>query len=203
MPPGSPATAAGGREEKENAMLESLQETDPEVAAALAPPDIPCLCVQDFAAYARAARYGECANRGRQSPAERQHPIVSSLTPFSTTEERPENKIQRLMLDIDFHPSTPEKIMTIPGSHGRKVELTRDEYDAFQEADRKTTERLQGLADRLKTLPPEQQKSYLERAYGDAARRVRERLYGTSSFRERARTALDAAKQERAQAGAS
>ncbi len=136
---------------------------------------------------------------GTGEPIVRPYAAVSSLTPFAMSEARPEARLERLMLDIDFHPSTPEKILTIPGSHGRKVELTRDEYAAFQEADRVTTERLQGLADRLKTLPPEQQKAYLERAYSEAARRVRERLYGTSSFRERARTALDAAKQERQQ----
>lgn len=139
---------------------------------------------------------------GTGIPIERQHPVISSLTPFSTSEERPENRIERLMLDLDFHPSTPQRILTIPGSHGRKVELTRDEFAAFEKADNETTTRLQGLVDRLKRLPPEEQKAFLERSYSDSARRVRERLYGTSSFRERARTAMDAAKQERLQAGA-
>lgn len=124
-------------------------------------------------------------------------PALGALTPFATSVEKPGTELEKLLLDLDLHPSTPSRTLTIPGSHGRKVELTRDELTAFQEADRKATDKLRrDLRRGLAGLPPDQQRSYIERAYTDAARSVRERLYRDPDFKARAREALVKAKLE-------
>jgi broad specificity phosphatase PhoE len=140
---------------------------------------------------------------GTGTPIERE-PVagaVSALTPFAMSQERPGTELERTMLDLDYHRSAPERILTIPGAHGRKVPLTQGEFEMFQEADRKASDYLRQavVSPEFKGKPPEEQKAEIERVYSRAQRMVRERLYTDPGFAARANDALAKAKAERNQ----
>lgn len=102
-----------------------------------------------------------------------------------STQKGPEADLEREFLDADFIPSRPSKSVTVPGSGGRKVVLSDEEYAVYVEADRQTTERLRKVVkDPLfKRMDPLRKKTYLRGAYQKANDRASHRVAALPSYR--------------------
>ena len=92
-------------------------------------------------------------------------------------ETKDDSRLEQALIDADYVPSPPQRQITVPGTGGKSVLLTDEEYQKYVEADRKITERLRKLiADRkFQRLSPEGKKQFLESRYRLAsadARRV-------------------------------
>jgi hypothetical protein len=92
-------------------------------------------------------------------------------------ETKDDSRLEQALIDADYVPSPPQRQITVPGTGGKSVLLTDEEYQKYVEADRKMTERLRKLiADRkFQRLSPEGKKQFLESRYRLAsadARRV-------------------------------
>lgn len=74
---------------------------------------------------ARLTGTGEPVQRGELG-------ISRFMSPFRySTEAGPEANLERLFLETGYNPQAPPKTMTLPGTMGRKVELTRAEREIY------------------------------------------------------------------------
>jgi diguanylate cyclase (GGDEF)-like protein len=121
----------------------------------------------------------------------------NALSPFAYSEEQkgPIHDLQRVFVDIDYVPSTPPRRVAIPGSHGKKVELTDEEYRTLQDADEKVSERLANVVQnpQFKRMDPLEQKAYLRRQYDRAGTQAQRQLYALPAFRARVQQARQSA----------
>lgn len=108
------------------------------------------------------------------------------LSPLNRTKEKgPEADLEREFLDADYVPSRPSRTITVPGSHGRKVELSDEEYRVFVEADREVTEQLRQIvrSPTFKAMDPLRKKSVLRGRYQKAQERAARRVAALPSYR--------------------
>jgi hypothetical protein len=114
------------------------------------------------------------------------------VSPAPVSIDKPDAEFKRFLVDIDAVPSAPHKDLTIPGSHGKKVRLTDDEYSLLTDAASKATDRLQRVYDSssFRRMDPEEQRSYIQRLYQSYEGQARKRLLQQRSVRDRARQVL-------------
>jgi N12 class adenine-specific DNA methylase/GGDEF domain-containing protein len=113
-----------------------------------------------------------------------------------STEKGKEADLERAMLEVDYSPSVPSKTLTIPGTAGKKVELTSAEYRKLQSYDERATDYLRRLvaSGQLKRMPPEEQRKFFERIYSQAGAAGRKALWSTPSVQQRARASAQEAR---------
>lgn len=114
------------------------------------------------------------------------------LSPLQITQKKPGTELEKLLVDIDAVPSAPQREVTIPGSHGRKVRLTDEEYATLQDSDRRASDRLRRLIQRsdFRRLEPEEQRAIIERFYNRERTTARKRLWQSRELRRRASTVM-------------
>jgi hypothetical protein len=115
---------------------------------------------------------------GTGEPVKRGETALSRfISPVRYTEEAgPERNLERIFLDAGYSPSQPPRTITLPGTLGRKVDLTSDErriYAAYAERATAFARSLTKNND-WSSLDPYAKRALLERIYRfahDAARR--------------------------------
>jgi hypothetical protein len=113
-------------------------------------------------------------------------PAERGLSPFWRQKVRPA-RLETLMLDVDYNPSSPARSVTIPKTGRLKLELTREEREMFFDADKSVTEKLRRDVERgrFDNWPPYKVKDYFAKQYNDAAAKVRKKLWRQRTFLER------------------
>lgn len=115
--------------------------------------------------------------------------VYNALSPFPVSSEQggAVHDLERVFADVGYVPSTPPRSIAIPGSGGRKLQLTDDEYERLQNADEATSQRVSRVVNSpgFRKLDPLEQKDYLQRQYARAGIAAEKSLYALPSFRAR------------------
>jgi hypothetical protein len=118
--------------------------------------------------------------------------ITRFLLPVQPSATTPEADIVNKLVDLGVVPGAPERTLSIPGSHGRKVELTDTEVGVMARANATATEEVKRLVEtsRFRAMDAEDQKAEVEKVFSRHRQEARKKLYSTSSFARRARQVL-------------
>ncbi len=114
---------------------------------------------------------------GTGEPIEREEAAVSRLlSPIRYRREKPgkEGDLERMMLDVGYIPSRPPKSVTVPGTGGKKIELSQKEKDVYARHMREATKVARKLASdrRFRRLDPLLQEKELKKLWRTARDRA-------------------------------